>query len=192
MPHGGGAQWQDLRFTIVDWLRQENPEFETLLRTIERMKEEPEEPAAGAVMALEGVQLTENQQWCCDELYHLFSRKTKDGPKMIVRNLESLITSRGARAWFRIVREAEGQIEARATELTEKLHDSSRKPVEAKDLAMAIEKLESELREFEAITGHPRMSTPSSLRLHGCCRKPSAPCSRRWRLSGISSAKSTP
>ena len=153
--YGGGAQWQDWRFTTVDWLRQERPEFENLLRTIERMKEEPEEPAAGAVMTLEGKQLTEDQQWCLSELYHLLSRKTKDGPKMIVRNLESLVVSRGARAWFRIVREAEGQIEARATELTEKLHDSKRKPVAAKDLAMAIEQLESELREFEAITGHP-------------------------------------
>ena len=144
--YGGGAQWQDWRFTTVDWLRQERPEFENLLRTIERMKEEPEEPAAGAVMTLEGKQLTEDQQWCLSELYHLLSRKTKDGPKMIVRNLESLVVSRGARAWFRIVREAEGQIEARATELTEKLHDSKRKPVAAKDLAMAIEQLESELR----------------------------------------------
>ena len=153
--YGGGAQWQDWRFTTVRWLSQERPEFETLLKTIERMKEDSEEPTDGAAMTLEGVQLTEDQQWCCDELYHLPSRKTKDGPKMIVRNLESLVASRGARAWFRIVREAEGQIEARATELTEKLHDSKRKPVAAKDLAMAIEQLESELREFEAITGHP-------------------------------------
>ena len=72
---------------------------------------------------------------------------------MIVRNLETLPVSRGARAWYRLVREAEGQIEARATELTEKLHDPNRKPVEAANLAAAVEQLESELREFEAITG---------------------------------------
>ena len=154
--YGGGAQWQDWRFTTVDWLRQERPEFENLLKTIERMKEEPEEPTAGeTLMKLEGEQLTEDQQWCLSELYHLLSRKTKDGPKMIVRNLESLAVSRGARAWYRIVREAEGQIEARAAELTEKLHDAKRKPVLAKDLAMTIEQFESELREFEAITGKP-------------------------------------
>ena len=84
--------------------------------------------------------LSPGEQWCCEELYSL-----------VVRNLETLTTSRGARAWYRIVREAEGQIEARATELTEKLHDPHRKPVDAKDLAQAVEKLESELWEFEAI-----------------------------------------
>ena len=137
----------------MDWLRQENPEYEAILKRIERMKEEPVEPEDGVDMTLAGEALTTNQKWCCDELYHLLSRKTKDGPNMIVRNLESLTASRGARAWFRIVREAEGQVGARATELTEKLHDPSRKPVDAKDLAQAVEKLESELREFEAITG---------------------------------------
>ena len=119
------------------------------------MTKEPEEPAEGAGMSIGGVPLTVGQQWCCDELYHLLSRKTKGGTQMVVRNLESLTVSRGARAWFRIVREAEGQIEARATELTEKLHDPSRKAVEAKTLAQAVEKLEAELREFEAITRNP-------------------------------------
>ena len=33
--YGGGAQWQDWRFTTVDWLRQERPDFEILLKTIE-------------------------------------------------------------------------------------------------------------------------------------------------------------
>ena len=74
---------------------------------------------------------------------------------MFVRNLESLTKSRGARAWYRIVREAEGQIETRKTELTEKLHDPRRKPVEAKDLVQALEKLEAERREYEEITGEP-------------------------------------
>ena len=71
---------------------------------------------------------------------------------MMVRNLETFPTSRGARARFRIVREAEGQVETRATELTEKIHDPNRKPVEAKNLAQAVEKFESELREYEALT----------------------------------------
>ena len=96
--------------------------------------------------------LSEEQQWCCKELYALLAQKTKDGPKTIVQNVETLPVSRGARAWYRLVREAEGQIEARATELTEKLHDPIRKPVEAGNLAAAVEQLESELREFEAIT----------------------------------------
>ena len=74
---------------------------------------------------------------------------------MFVRNLESLTISRGARAWYRMVREAEGQIEARATESTEKFHDLHPKMVDAKDLVQACEKREAERREFEAITGKP-------------------------------------
>ena len=65
---------------------------------------------------------------------------------MIVRNLESLTVSRGARAWFRIVREAEGQVEARATELTERIHDPNRKPVGANNQGQAVEKFEAEPR----------------------------------------------
>lgn len=151
--YGGGAQWEDWRLITVGWLRQENPEFEALLKKVEGLTEEPEEPAEGTGMSLGGVALTTSQQWCCDQLYHLLSRKTKDRPKMLVRNLEPLTVSRGARALCRIVTGAMDQVEARATELTEKLHDPNRKAVEAKDLAQAVEKLDAELREFEAITG---------------------------------------
>ena len=151
----GGAQWEDWMFTIVDWLRQENPDFEGLLRKVEGLAEEPEEPEEGTEMSLGGVALTTSEKWCCEELYHLLSRKTKGGPNMFVRNLESLVSSRGARALYRIVREAKGQVEARATELTELLHDPHRKPVEANNLVTAVEKLEALLREFEAITGKP-------------------------------------
>ena len=151
--YSGNSQWQEWRFTAVDWLKQENSEFAGLLKKIERLTEEPEEPEEGTAMTIGGVELTPNQQWCCDELYHVLARKTEHGPKMFVRNLESLTKSRGARAWYRIVREAEGQIETRKTELTEKLHDPRRKPVEAKDLVQALEKLEAERREYEEITG---------------------------------------
>ena len=64
-------------------------------------------------------------------------------PKMFVRKLESLTVSRGARAWFRFVRGAEGHIEERATELTATIHDPNRKPVEAKNLVQAVEKFEA-------------------------------------------------
>ncbi len=48
---------------------------------------------------------------------------------------------------------ADAQIEARATELTEKLHDPNRNAVGAKDLAQAVERFDAELMELEAITG---------------------------------------
>ena len=151
--YGGGVQWKDWRFSTVRWLTQEYKPFEDLLTNIERLKKEPEEPADGHPPKIGEDVMSIEQQWCCEELYALLAQKTKDGPKMIVRNLETLPASRGARAWYRLVREAEGQIEARKTELTEKLHDPNRKAVEAGNLAAAVEQLESELREFEAITG---------------------------------------
>ena len=43
-------------------------------------------------------------------------------------------------------------METRATELTERIHDPNRKPLEAKHLAQAVEKFEADLREYEAIT----------------------------------------
>ena len=78
--YGGGAQWSEWRFTTVDWLKQESSDFESLLKKIERLTEEPEEPTEGTGMTLGGEALTTNQQWCCDEFYHLLARKTKDGP----------------------------------------------------------------------------------------------------------------
>lgn len=151
--YNGGAQWKDWRFSTVRWLQQDNKEFEALLQKIERLKKEPVEPAEGTPMRIGKGPLSTEHQWCCEKHYALLSQKTKDGAKMIVRNLETLPVSRGAGALFRLVREAGGQIEARATELTEKLHDQHRKPIEAGNLAAAVEQLESELREFEAITG---------------------------------------
>ncbi len=135
------------------WLTQEYKPFEELLTSIERLKKQREEPADGRPPMIGEDVMSIEQQWCCEELYALLAQKTKDGPKIIVRNLETPPASRGARAWYRLVREAEGQIEARKTELTEKLHDPNRKAVEAGNLAAAVEQLESELREFEAITG---------------------------------------
>ena len=94
----GNAQWQEWRFTAVDWLKQENSEFAGLLKRIERLTEEPEEAAGGTAMVIGGIELIPNQQWCCDELYHVLARKTGAGPNMFVRNLESLTVSRGVRA----------------------------------------------------------------------------------------------
>ena len=76
--YGGGAQWAEWRFATVDRLKQESSDFESLLTKIERLTEEPEEPKGGTGMLLGGVELTTNQQWCCDELYHLLARKIQD------------------------------------------------------------------------------------------------------------------
>ena len=79
-----------MRFSTVRRLQQTHKEFEAPLQKMERLKQEPEEPAEGSSMEIGGDPLSDDQQWCCDELYALLSRKTKDGPMMIVRNLETL------------------------------------------------------------------------------------------------------
>ena len=84
-----GVQWKDWRFSTVGWLLQECKQFEALLQKIEKLKTEPEEPPEGSPMLIVGKELTTEEKLCCEELYALLSQKTKDGPKMIVRNLET-------------------------------------------------------------------------------------------------------
>ena len=88
--YGGGATWKGWRFSTVRWLQQECKLFEALLQKIERLKKEPEEPEKGCPMVIGDDPLSEEQQWCCEELYALLAQKTKDGPKTIVQNVETL------------------------------------------------------------------------------------------------------
>ena len=60
--YGGGALWDEWRFTTVTWLRQEHRGFESLLMRIERMTTEPQEPEEGVAMEIGGSLLTDDEQ----------------------------------------------------------------------------------------------------------------------------------
>ena len=51
------------------------------------------------------------------------------------------------------MREAEGQVETKRSEITEKVFDSNRKAVAAKDVATTIEQWQGEIREYTNLTG---------------------------------------
>ena len=51
------------------------------------------------------------------------------------------------------MREAEGQVETKKCEITERVFYSGRKAVAAKDVVTTIEKWEGELREYTSLTG---------------------------------------
>ena len=56
-------------------------------------------------------------------------------------------------AWYRTLRNAEGQVETKRSEITEKVFYSGRKAVAAKDVVATIETWEGELREYTSLTG---------------------------------------
>ena len=57
----------------------------------------------------------------------------------MVRNLNEHGKARGLSAWYRTMREAEGQVETKKHEVVEKVIYSSRKAVAAKHIVIAIE-----------------------------------------------------
>ena len=56
-------------------------------------------------------------------------------------------------AWYQTLRDAEGQVETKRSEVTEKVFYSGRKAVAAKDVVATIETWEGELREYTSLTG---------------------------------------
>ena len=60
------------------------------------------------------------------------------------------------RAWFRIMRDAEGQVGTKKLELTTKLYDANIKASTAKELPAAISQWEGDIREFEGLSGKKR------------------------------------
>ncbi len=98
-------------------------------------------------------ELTTEEEWCGEELYQLLVQKC-DGPALaIVRNQNTLGKARGLIAWFRIVRDAEGQVKEKMSEITERVFYSGRKAVAPKEVMATIAAWEEEVREYKMLTG---------------------------------------
>ena len=77
-----------------------------------------------------------------------------EGPALaIVRKQNTQGKARGLIAWYRTLREAEGQVEEKRTEITEKVFYAGRKAVAAKDVVATIATREEEVREYKMLTG---------------------------------------
>ena len=72
----------------------------------------------------------------------------------IIMNQNLKGKARGLIAWFRTLREAEGQVSAKRSEITEKVYQSNRKAVAVKEVVSTLEAYEDEVREYKTLTGN--------------------------------------
>ena len=80
-------------------------------------------------------------------------QKCEGNALALVRKLNTQGKARGLIAWYRTLREAEGQVEEKRTEITEKVFYAGRKAVAAKDVVATIATWEEEVREYKLLTG---------------------------------------
>ena len=92
------------------------------------------------------------EEWCSEQLYQLLVQKCEGGALAIVRNLNTHGKARGLVSWYRTLREAEGQVDTKRTEITERVFYSGRSAVAAKDVVATIESWEADLREYTTLT----------------------------------------
>ena len=117
---GDASQWKDWRFKMTTWLAQTNPSFETLLGKLDQSELEPQEPEEGQKMKAGLKELTTEEEWCSEQLYQLLVQKCEGPALEIVRNQNTRGKARGLVAWYRTLRNAEGQVETKRSEITER------------------------------------------------------------------------
>ncbi len=145
--------WKEWRFKTTTWLEHINRSFHSLIPKFDVSESEPNEPEVGHRMKVGAVELTTEEEWCGEKLYQLPVQKC-DGPALaIVRNQNTLGKARGLIAWFRIVRDAEGQVKEKMSEITERVFYSGRKAVAPKEVTATIAAWEEEVREYKMLTG---------------------------------------
>ena len=110
MYKGAAVEWKEWRFKLITWLSQSTPSYETLLVKLDYCESEPIEPADGVTMKAGTSELTTEEEWCSEQLYQLLVQKC-EGPALdIIRYQNTKGKARGLIAWYRTLREAEGQV----------------------------------------------------------------------------------
>ena len=151
---GTVSEWKEWRFKLVTWLSQSSPSYETLIVKLDYCESEPIEPRDGLAMTAGTSEITAEEEWCSEQLYQLLVQKC-EGPALdIIRNQNTKGKARGLVAWYRTLREAEGQIPQKWSEITEKVFQPDRKAVAAKDVVSTLEAYESDIREYQILTGN--------------------------------------
>ena len=113
------------------WLAQVNPSCEALTTKLDKSTPEPEEPEPEGKVKIGTDEHTTEEQWCSEQLYARLDQKTEGAALAMVRNQNTHGKSRGVLAWYRVMRESEGQVETKTSEITEKVFDSNRKAAAA-------------------------------------------------------------
>ncbi len=115
---------------------------------------EPVESSDGMTITVGDSEITLEEEWCSDQLYNLLVQKC-EGPALdVIMNQNLKGKARGLIAWFRTLREAEGQVSAKRSEITEEVYQSNRKTVAIKDVVSTLEAYENEVREYKILTGN--------------------------------------
>ena len=115
------------------------------MNKLDKNELELQEPEEGWKMKAGPEELTTEEDWCSEQLYQLLVQKCEGPALAIVRNQNTHGKARGLVAWYRTARDAEGQVETKRSEITEKVYYSGRKAVAAKDVVATIETWEGEL-----------------------------------------------
>ena len=69
-------------------------------------------------------EITTDEEWCSEQLYLMLVQKAEGPALAIIRNLNTHVKARGLSAWYRTMRDAEGQVEVKKDEITEKVYYS--------------------------------------------------------------------
>ena len=162
---GASPQWKEWRYKATTWLVQTSSSFESLMTKLDASEVEPTEPEVGRNMVVGPAEITMEEGWCSEQLYQLMVQKC-EGPALdIIRNQNTKGKARGLVAWYRTLREAEGQVPTKRSEITEKVFHPDRKAVAAKDVVATIEAYEADIREYQNLTGSTMDNTIKVLSL---------------------------
>ena len=165
MYKGAAVEWKEWRFKLITWLSQSTPSYETLIVKLDYCASEPTEPADGVTMTAGTSELTTEEEWCSEQLYHPLVQKCEVPALDIIRNQNTKGKARGLVPWYRTLREAEGQVPQKRSEITEKVFQPDRKAVAAKDVVSTLEAYEADIREYQMLTGNTMEDTMKVINL---------------------------
>ncbi len=151
---GAATEWKEWRIKLTNWLSQYSQSYESFIIKLDYSETEPVESEDGMAIKVGESEITLEEKWCSDQLYNLLVQKC-EGPALdIILNQNLKGKARGLIAWFRTFREAEGQVSAKRSEITEKVYQSNRKAVAVKEVVSTLEANENEVREYNILTGN--------------------------------------
>ena len=113
---GDVSMWKECGFKMETWLGSINPSFQTLVKKLDKSEKEPEEPEEGTMMNIGPEEITTDEEWRSEQLYLMLVQKTEVPALAIIRNLNTHGEARGLSAWYRTMRDAEGQVEVKKDE----------------------------------------------------------------------------
>ena len=138
----------------MTWIQQEYPKTATLADKREKLDAEPNEPTEeGARVRFGNNEFTTDEEWCSEQLRALLVAKATGPARTMIVNLDSSPQSRGVGAWYKLMREAMGTHTTQVHEVTERLHSTDRKQVQAKDVVSTLEAFDNGARKYTEVTG---------------------------------------